>query len=298
MVLLGTAKHNTLRNSWFSHLRVGPLFYGRTETLYCENCTINNLDFGNGQLESVSNFTFSNGTLKLPVSGPVRWATPGNKILFADHTVFLLGNPFVITNIRADVNFTYLDTTLSSIPVGSIAFLPHPCAHTTFVNCSGDPNVVSMSSQNSPRPLWSYGKRLYTGNVGKAGVFTDKPVGYFSQVTFNVIRAYTGAKPTLFLHISAGYIDSGFVGQVWTLDLDLKTAGIRACVPGTSPNLGVDSIPVVPAGSWMYNGIMNLKYSQDISADTFAQWPIVAIEAITDQGLVLYDFIEGVSTTS
>ncbi len=131
----GTARNTTIRNCNLKSVTLGPLAFGASDCATLENCYIESIDESprlDAQLavsaakfqNCTSNYTFSNGTLKIPMASATAahsWAVPGRKMYVNDmnEAHLNMGSPFIITDVYQSASDFCMDTTLSALPVGN-----------------------------------------------------------------------------------------------------------------------------------------------------------------------------------
>lgn len=293
--LLGTVKHTVVRDSDIGELTIGCQGYGASETLLVENSRVGKVtpQFNS---DAISDFELSHGSLRnLNVPGPVRWAVPGSKGFLQTTSQLNYGLPFVITNVRRDGNGdTVIDTTLPdalpAMPTNAgavVKFCSHPMPRITVRNSVGCQDIVDLSNAPDDRPLFSYARRLYFGNIGYADQF--KVQGSLVRLRVNVIRAYTGTRASLNFNFleQAGAITLDLPGNVydhWNPWVNLKIAGERLIVVGASTGLQTDDNIKVIGNKWFAGGLGPFL-GPDIGTEAPDTWPIVEIEIETDQGI-------------
>lgn len=289
--LNGTAKHTSINDASIDVLNFGPTFYGVAKTLRIENSFVGAKTGTSINAQLISEFVISQGTLRINnAAGPVIWAVPGARMFIqSTEEARNYGVPFIVIAIRQDATYTYIDTTLPD-PLPSIItgtkFGKHPCESVIVHSGYGCPEIVDMSNAPDGLPLNSYSRRIYTGNWGTS-VFVPQ-WGVPAPFKVNVIRAYSGALPTLTVHFAGPFgcdvVYPDYTVDKWDPVVNLKIAGERVVLPGSVTGVQSGDVLSAPGIIWLVAGY-SPALSDDISGDTQDEWPIVEIEAITDQGI-------------
>jgi hypothetical protein len=153
--LYGTAKNTQIISSDVGQIDVGPQYYGASETLLIENSRVGKIQeglrlddpffnaVGNNR---VSNWSFTAGVLKankttgVP-SGAIPWAVPGRSMYINDMAgLYPSMGSFTILDVYEDGTYTYIDTSLTILPVGN-SVIKNPVTITI-----ASPAVVSWAS--------------------------------------------------------------------------------------------------------------------------------------------------------
>ncbi len=306
-----TPKMVEIKNSYLISIAIGQFGFGPSGKVLLENNQIDTVLPLNENMQPIGNVTFSNGTFAMPIVSANTaefwaFAVPGNQMFFNGTGLGLTnwGFPFIVTAIRQDGTNYYADTTLQAVPMYAFAppdvgspvpanLVPHPAARLAAKDNTGDQAILDLSKQVGEQPLYSYGRRLLTGNL-----FSGYPSaiitawGTIVKIRINVLQAYTGAQAALNLFFTAQngtfYLDTTTtpgtgIWTRWTPSLNLKIAGERVIMPGSVTGLQAGDSVVTP-GAWWSSGFLPF-FDVDISGDTFVQWPIVDMEVFTDQGI-------------
>lgn len=322
--LSGTPRNTYIRDSWIDSLIPTPRSNGIMESLFAENSFIRTLPSDGwgasfGGAESISGYTFSNGTLsKANVGGTsyIPWACPGAKCIFQSSDGFTRVLPsFTVLDVRGDggaagTGNVHIDTTLSSIPTWTQGTLPsssqipmllvqHPYSKVFFKNCRGSRYVTNWQDIANPTKDGGtglqYANIILTGDTsGLTGASNMHVEGTLIEININVLRAYSGANGTENLNcakfdmFSAAFV--GITGPAFVVDA--KTVGLRAWSNGSwTGSVGGDALPVIASGSWVM-GYIEWYLNNSMAGDTLAQTPIIFIEVITDAGIIKYQLID------
>jgi len=259
-----------------------------------ENCQVNRL-IGNVTKVAWTPSSIANGRFTTPNKGSSgKRFVPGGKYFFtAAGGTYNYGTPFVCTAITADQTNNYFDTTLPKsfrAPVdgnGNYWVSVHPCPDVTVRDCHGCADIVNLSRAPARRPLFEYARITLTGNF--AAVEGMMVWGTVVKLRVNVIRAYTGALPTLNLNVlgqsGAGVVGAnGFSLSKWNPVINLKIAGERVITPEAVTGDQTGDSELSTERIWFYNGFQPFL-SGDIGTESQDKWATVEIELITDQGM-------------
>jgi hypothetical protein len=301
--ITGTPKKAVISRSNLTAFWPGTYAYGRTDEVTCSNCAIQEfkplgvLEKGPGDSGINISSSMSNGIIAIPnTSGSQRWAVPGTRAFFSGAMAPIV--PFTILDVTQDASKTYVHTDLSGSwpPTAlwyqgkSLSVRDHPAPKFTCVNCTGCPEVVSLSLAPAGAPLCSYWKRTYAGNFGGSGYSIW---GRLVSIKINVTKPYTGSKATLNLEALGQFgtfvLNPDFSQSRPDPTINMKIAGERVITPAamTGKQSG-DSLTAswgTPAWvSWNVWFTQAGVFLPDLSADDPTTWPSVTIEIITDQG--------------
>lgn len=305
--LHGVVRNLVVRDSFLQTLQLGA-HYGHNRTVTLDNCQINNFTMNLGDaFLPLPGASFSNGTFAVSKVGiPIyiddffQIAQVGARCQFAG-TDANMPPPFVVLDVREDVNNYYMDTTAYAIPTFSGVGAPatdsifvHPAPSITATNCYGCPAIAELSKARKDRPLAEYGYRtamsLPFGQVNAKSIMLW---GTMVKIRVNVIRAYTGANVLFDFNLSFYYYDTA--GQRFLVNPDVfntKNVGERIYTPGAvSGAQPGDTMTTIPAGAWI-SGSQGLGIAYWFSGDAtivaqpLNQWPIVELETFTDQGAI------------
>lgn len=175
-----------------------------------------------------------------------------------------------------------------------LQFISHPCPRLTIRGCTGSPTIAAMSDGPPELPIYSYFKRLYTGDsgsisgAGPLNVVQPYAWGKLISLSINVIKAYTGATNPLTLTITAnGWTDALAAGNL-TQVIDMRTTGLRTITQTTATgSVGADTIAAF--ANWI-SGAFKMVFNSDVANDTTA--PLFEIEVFTDQGVTKYNMVQ------
>lgn len=301
--IVGTPIRLSASNSSFTDFGVGATGYGRTLSVSCTICTITNpinytgvTEYGEPDGAGVNHdYSITNGVIKVPTAlGPMRWAVPGANLFFSGPYLYE-SFPFRITDITQDATYVYIATTLAggwpSVPLGGgpggiLGLQVHPAPTFTCITCTGNASAVDLSQAGAQgKPLFSYTKRTYSGNIG-----TSQPLvkiwGTIVSASINVTTPYTGVQSTLTLDA----MGNSFVGTIkpdgslysYIPVINLKTTGERvvtqAGVTGTQTGDSALSVP-----SAISFNVVAPYLGTDISGEGAGVKPTFTIEIVTDQ---------------
>jgi hypothetical protein len=309
----GRAKRTIIRGCDIANLG-HDLGYGAAETFTVEDCRILNLSVPLiGEGDGMTSFTDEGGGLYStlsPHNGPRIWAVPGQFCMLRDGGGSWL-MPFMVTDIYGDTpegtiaTKEFIQTTLPSpLPVWTgtspTGFDSIMSPRTTFRNCSGTPHATMLSQQPAEKPSFLYKRFILRGHdCNFPGTFDDIIIqarGTLVKLRFNVIRAYTGVQPTLYLATSGfpAYIDNDTRTVIgWNTGggvsnqprVDLKIAGERIMLPGSSTGIQAsDKLPTFASNTWFSSNVLATpiystgSVSVDISGEAPSVWPIVEVE--------------------
>src|SRR5262249_27971058 len=252
---------------------------GRTAEISCDTCKI--ASFKNppgGVLDSNvdTTYTMNSGIITVPNShGPVRWAVPGANAMFAlyNGSLFTQGSPFHVIEITQDASNTYIKTSLAggfpllpTDPSHGLNIYAHPAPSFTCRSCTGSVDAIDLSQAGAQdRPLFSYSKRTYGGNVQTPPWFTIW--GSILEITINVTTPYTGTLPTLTLSPFGAFgtaVISGGVSTSYNPTINLKIAGERVILPSSLVGVQSGDIISIPGSIWFEQGMAPFL-SADIS---------------------------------
>lgn len=200
----------------------------------------------------------------------------------------------------------------NKIPAGTttIKIRPNAIRSVYATNCTGNEPIVDLCNAGAQgRPMWSYTKRQYTGQMpigalggnritaagAVAGTGSKIPLtGKVVRYEVNVITPYTGVAGTLKARLSQfdnGVLYVNGVATSWNPAVNLRIPGKRVMLPGQAAT-GVqtgDANLDLPADGWMTNGFSPLV-STNVTAEYLANpsvGPVYTVEMITDQGAAL-----------
>lgn len=275
------------------------------------------------------NVTMTSGTKALQVSSPIFSAADVGKVLIVpgvqsggvnmktfitaytdaqNVTVFdpLSGSTLAASSkqIQWGTCNMYVRTDQSGgIPsLGGTVYVP-PAMSCRFESCTGTDQAVDLSqaaAQN--RPLHSYTKRQYTGNLptasssgfrlSAAGALAGQGSkvqmwGYIQSIKFNVTRAYTGAQGTLTAGLGQFFTWLN-INDTWTQynpRINMKVLGERVITVGsvTGTQSGDSNLSLGSSPAWISDGF-DPVLSANISGESSSVWPEFTIEMITNQG--------------
>jgi hypothetical protein len=290
-----------IRNCSIYSFRIGPQGFGFTEGLTVVDSRITDID-DLGQTMEIADFTsMTGGILKIPGgfnsgSNPATGMVPGSRWFFSGQ-LDNYGLPFVVLDVTQDASFTYIKTTLpTTLPVFNMTPINnptrlrrHPAHNATFRNVVGCNLALAMSSAPPNRPLFEYAKMSFVG-VASNGTYLAKVWGTLVSLKVNVIRAYTGAQPTLLIVLRGGCVSPTYTSVDWTVTIDLKTVGQRTITPtSVTGSVGADVLGAAPGAVWITTGNFVDSVSSDPSADSDDKQPIWEMELTADQGITAMD---------
>ncbi len=284
-------------------LKMGTVFYGRTDEVVFSGCTINAVTLPGGQVEQGTGavgvnvaWTMVSGLITVPnTHGANPWAIPGTWCFWSGQ--YDNETSFQILSVTQDVTNTYIQTSMSggfpSVPLtsGKLFIRVHPAPVATFTNVTGCEDVLDFSRNTAGRPLGSYSRRTYTKTL--TGIATPYYVwGNIQLVGFNVTQAFAGTQNPLTLHGFASSDNSKTIGPPTSYTvadygpiINLRILGNRVITPSsvTGTQSG-DSALALPTATinWLPN-VIAPAVSSDVHAD--ASNFSVTIEIMTDQGL-------------
>ena len=221
-------------------------------------------------------------------TGAVRWAIPGTNLFWSG--TFLSETAFRIIDVTEDATNTYIQTSLAggfpALPMsnGKLGIRVHPAPKITCSNCTGGAAAVSLSQAPAGAPIYSYSKRIYTGDSS----FTSHAIwGKVTNIKFNATTPYTGATNPIRMEFVQGIVKSDGSAAFYHPFIDLRTAGLRTVTPsGVTGAQSGDSALALPDPSTWFAHRANPAFQPTISGEPSSVWPTVTIEIITDQGVV------------
>jgi hypothetical protein len=181
----------------------------------------------------------------------------------------------------------------------------HPAPCITVRNCRGGLAVTDLSQAPEGGAVAEYCKRLSFGlNFGANAYEELRLWGKFVKLRVNVIRPYTGTgNAAFYMQIAFSYFTTAGIFTpiaAITDHIDVKIAGERVYLPGSvTGNQTTDVMTTIAAGGVMNGDLNFFFYSNpgrwdmpgagigDISVETQDKWPIIEIEAISDQGPII-----------
>jgi hypothetical protein len=299
-----TVRNMAFRNCTITNFTIGSIGYGHNETLEITNCTVSNnptIALGGNYID-LSLVTYSAGAFSMSAaSGNIsemwQYGVPGAKGFFTGTgggSPPNWSNSFTIQDATQDaVNINVITNLPGALPVYSgdgspvvTRLIAHPARNLIVRNCTGCADIVDLSQAPSfYKPIYSYTKRTYTGNIG-APPFVSL-WGRVVAININVTTAYVGSQPSVLMNLfgqfGGNFIDSSNVFIRWNPQIDLKTAGLRTITPGSVTGSGGADSNLAMGAWWIPSGI-TIVVATDLSAGTTI-FPVVTVEGITDQGI-------------
>lgn len=297
--LTGCGRRLRLSNSVVPTLVLGPTSYGRCDSAEVTNCTIGTTIGGSDREETniVSlGYTMTAGVIRIAKTyKAVPFAAPGTWCFFRpSSTTENWNNSFRVLSVTDDGTNTIITTTLSAgFPTfsGDTAdIVIHPCSLWTGTGNTGSAVAVDLSQPGAQgKPLFSYSKRVYTGNTLQAAP-SFKIWGNLTFIKTNVTQAYTGSQSTLTAEC-LGTLGGHTVSVDRTTDVgydpivNLKTTGLRTVLQNSvSGNVSGDVLGTGPGSIW-FSGTQGISTNHDVSGESSSLWPIVEIEISSNQGI-------------
>lgn len=290
-IFKGTAKNTVINNCINQHMSIGVSANGRTDSFSAYNSTIGSVAFqAIGALYPVTGYTLVNGVIHY--TGIIAWAVPGTRValvggldnqrMFNVKAVTQPGGTGTPINVTTDL----VGNSFPAVSGGLISMEAHPCPNTTFVNCTGNNQVIDLCNAGAQgKPIYSYSKRTYDQTLTSTTPGTEI-WGNVSSIKITVNQAYAGTASTAtFLPFSPfdnyPIVVSDYSTQNYGPHIDLKTLGSRTITRSSAPGLGLDSGLSLPDAtmSWLPQAptpSVAANYSD-------APWS-VTVEIITDQG--------------
>lgn len=272
-------------------LQIGPVVYGRTESVYVSNCVVSAVSGIQATEDDdvATRYTISNGIISSldATNGPVRWAIPGTNMLFRGHYNFQ-GYPFRVLAVTQDSGYTRIQTTLYGVSAwptmpldtgGILDLVVHPCPNFTMRNCTGCRDAVDLSGAPANRPLWSYSNRTYT-KATATGAELIPVFGQLISAKINVISAYSGSESPNF-NIDAFVLNSAGSVIIWNPQINPKITGERILYP--TSHTGTQSGDTISDPGVVY--ILDDQIYPDFSTAMSDGDATVTLEIMTDQGI-------------
>jgi len=298
----GTARNSNIAGATLTSVLLAPSGYGPCDSFRLFNSTCTSV----GGLNACRDTNIASLGITVDPSGLItdpnnanptsRWASPRGRLIFSGGVSGASGSTndceATILSVTKDAILGTLTRTtpLPSWQTAPTEIMAHPCPSLYFENVTGCLDAVDLSQVKARGgPLYSYSKRVYTGDNSGAMLKlsgTAGPIlwGKIRTITITVSQAYTGALTLTmepFGSLRQINHDTG-AASTWNPTIDLKTVGVRTI---TKTNVigavGADSI-TVPGNLWFCED-QPVVPSRDVSGDSSALWPIVTIEIETNQ---------------
>jgi hypothetical protein len=248
-------------------------------------------------------------------SSALRWAVPGKVVYWGGWST---GGPthskaFRVDAVRQDADAMYVETNepggFPTVPLAGDTALWINTPPAQRIRASGLSGSSAYNTQlNYPasynRPLGTYFKSQVTATQINTGTFCW---GNLVSITIDVLTAYTGTAPNLFLHFATfdnlRFLVDGVDTTVgW--GVNAKVTGRRVILPtNTVSNATAQSgdgpllVPAWTSSLWLNTGfacfykttaaVPNVGSTVDISGESSSVWPDITVEILTDQGLSL-----------
>lgn len=293
--ILGTPKKTTILNSTIPSFSVGATSYGRTNEVSCTNCAIATLlprgILHKGPSDAGVNvgYTMSGGVISIPNTyGAVSWAVPGTNLMWSAQ--FSSETAFRVTDVTQDATYTYVATTLSGgfpgVPLtgGKIYIQVHPAPKFTCRSCTGNVDVVDLSSAPAAAPLYSYSSRTYATSVSLP---LFQMWGTVSSIGINVTSAYAGVTNPLTLETRVPVIKPDYSTVNYDAVVNLRQSGNRVitstgvtCDGSVGACSGDTGMTLPNASTWLADAVTTMFNS------SFTGMMEVTVTIQTDQGVV------------